>query len=212
MNMTLPDIPTTLAPGTARMIAHEANLEELHFKHLDLTAVKATNLSLSEVVLEKCMLVEAYMEKLRATDVRIEDSDLSAANCTDASLIRVTFTKGRMAGLNVSGGLVRDVIFTGCKLDLANFRHTKLTRVQFVDCSFIETDFIGAELNQVSFAACTLEKTAFDQCKAKDVDLRGAQIVSLSGWQSLKGSTIDVMQLMSVAPQIALELGLKVTD
>jgi uncharacterized protein YjbI with pentapeptide repeats len=83
-----------------------------------------------------------------------------------------------------------------------------LRRVKFIDCTFTEADFLGATLHDVTFESCMLEKTIFEQVKCKQVDLRGSQLMEIKGWRSLKGATIDDLQLVTVAPYLANELGL----
>jgi uncharacterized protein YjbI with pentapeptide repeats len=212
MKIASPVVSVSLTAAIARCFTHEANLERLSFSDQDVASVEATNLSLDEVVIASCSFMEADLEKLRASDTRIDNSDFTATNCSNASFIRSAFSKNRMAGINLSRAVIKDVTFSGCKLDLANFRFSKLVRVAFVDCSLTDADFVSAELNHVTFTRCVVERTAFDHCKAFSVDLRGAQLISLSGWQSLKGVSIDTAQLMSIAPQIAQEIGLSVTD
>jgi uncharacterized protein YjbI with pentapeptide repeats len=210
MKVATPIIPLKLESGTPDLFIDDATLEGLQFAAADLTGISARNVTANEVVLDRCILLQAKLEKFRGMDLRMQHIDATAARCADASLLRSSITKCRMAGIDLSTSLLKEVTFEDCNLDLANFRYATLTRVQFIDCVLAEADFIGATLNHVTFVGCTLERTAFSQCKVTDVDLRGAHIISVSGWQSLKGATIDTQQLIAVAPQMAAELGLEV--
>ncbi|HSW65594.1 MAG TPA: pentapeptide repeat-containing protein [Bacillota bacterium] len=212
MKITLPDVPSELTPGSAALVKHEASLEGVLLQGLDLASVVSGNLNLNEVILRKCNLLQARLQRLRASDTEFDGCDLSAADCSESSFIRTRLSRGRMTGVILSNALNKDVTFLGCKLDMANFRFAKFTRVQFIDCSLVDADFTSAELEHTTFAGCTIERTVFHHCKVRQVDLRGAQLVSLSGWQYLKGATLDDAQLMSVAPQIAAELGLHIAD
>jgi hypothetical protein len=58
------------------------------------------------------------------------------------------------------------------------------------------------------FETSVLEKTVFDRTHCKQVDLRGSQLTELSGWGSMKGVIIDDLQLATMAPYFAHELGL----
>ena len=117
-----------------------------------------------------------------------------------------------MTGLDLSRSTLKDVTFEGCKLDMVNVRFAKLTRVQFIDCIMNEADFQAAELTDVAFQNSHLEKVEFGQCKLKSVDARSSQLFDIRGWQSLKGLTIDSAQLVSIAPQLAVELGLVIKE
>jgi hypothetical protein len=71
-----------------------------------------------------------------------------------------------------------------------------------------------AELEQRLYEELDLsiDQTSFDQITAKKVDLSGSTLISLVGWQSLKGTTIDSLQLLASATQIVTALGLKVKE
>ncbi|HEX6416748.1 MAG TPA: pentapeptide repeat-containing protein, partial [Candidatus Saccharimonadales bacterium] len=137
-------------------------------------------------------------------------SDFSGANISSGGLNRAEFANCRLGGTDFNTTSLHDVTFRGCKLDMANFRAGDLRRVVFIDCTLIEADFIGAQLHDVSFESCTLERVAFAQAKCKNVDFRTSELYELSGWSSLKGSTIDQVQLASAAPYLAHELGITI--
>ncbi len=117
-----------------------------------------------------------------------------------------------MTGLDLSRSTIKDVIFEDCKLDMANFRYTKFARVRFINCTLLETDFQAAELVDVEFQTSHMEKVEFGHAKVSRVDVRSSQLFDIRGWQSLSGLIIDSTQLVSIAPQLALELGLRVQD
>ena len=49
-----------------------------------------------------------------------------------------------------------------------------------------------------------------DYSRLTDVDLRGADLDTVRGIASLKGATVSFEQLMTLAPALAEELGLRV--
>jgi uncharacterized protein YjbI with pentapeptide repeats len=174
--------------------------------------LQAANVSLDECVLERLLLAQAKLEKMRVSDCDFRACDLTAANCSEGSLIRVRFAGGRMTGTDLNRAVIKDVVLTDCKLDMANFRFAKFTRVRFENCILTDTDFQNAELTDVEFASCLLEKTDFNNCKISRVDARGSQLFDIRGWPSLRGLKIDTTQLMTIAPELALALGLQITD
>jgi len=115
-----------------------------------------------------------------------------------------------MTGGDLSRSTLHDITFRGCKLDMANFRFADLRRVHFIECSFVESDFLSATLYDVRFESCMLEKTVFEQAKCRQVDLRSSDLYEISGWSSLRGAVIDGVQLASVAPYLAQELGISI--
>jgi uncharacterized protein YjbI with pentapeptide repeats len=79
-------------------------------------------------------------------------------------------------------------------------------------------DFGSAKLTRVRFTGSTLVGTDFTHVECKDVDLRGARLGSADtpgikgGYDRLGGTTIDSLQLMTLAPLLAQHLGIRVTD
>lgn len=213
MKVNKPKLDTnTLLPIAARQLTTEAKVEKAIIANVDLTGLSAKNMSFDEACLEKVTLIETMIEKLTLTDVLVKSCELSAAHCSESSFIRTRFVAGRMEGIDISRCTIKDVVFTDCKLDLANVRFSKLTRVQFINCTMSEIDFQGSELNEVTFQNCHLEKAEFAGCKVKAVDFRSSVLLAIRGWQSLKGALIDSTQLISIAQQLAAELGLMIAN
>jgi hypothetical protein len=212
MKITVPQLPPELVEIPAADFVSEASLEACRLVSADLAGTDASIISLDEVRLEKVVLAEAKLQKLAGRDVIAKNCDFSAANCAESSFQRSAFEGGRMTGLDCSKGVFKDVTFRGCKLDMANFRFCKLTSVKFKDCVLTDADFLAAELKDVSFESCLLERTEFTHSKLKNVDLRSSELIDLKGWQYLKGAIIDGVQLMTAAPYLANELGIKVAD
>jgi uncharacterized protein YjbI with pentapeptide repeats len=117
-----------------------------------------------------------------------------------------------MAGVDFSRAQIENVTFVGCRLDMANFRFAKLDGVIFEDCTLIEADFQVGDLANVTFSGCTIERAIFDQCKTRQVDARGSELREIHGWNYLRGLTIDHAQLVSIAPELAGELGITVKN
>ncbi len=194
----------------ANGIAAEASFRRTCLSNADLSSVRARNLSFDEAVLKKILFGEAWLEQLSLMDTELIRCDFAAARLVGSSLIRVHVRGTRWAGADLSWSIIKDVVFEDCKLDMANLRFSKLARVQFINCTLDETDFQVAELTDVVFDSCRLDKTAFDRCKLKAVDARSSQLFDIRGWHSLRGLTIDSVQLAAVAPELAAELGLVV--
>jgi uncharacterized protein YjbI with pentapeptide repeats len=195
----------------AQLVA-EASLDHISLKDTDASGLHARNLSLDESLLDKVSLSEARLDKLSISDSLLRHCDLAAASCGESSLIRIHIIGGRMTGTDFSRSTLKDVTFEDCKLDMANFRFAKFKRVQFINCMMSETDFQGAELIEIAFQASHLERVMFDQCTIKSVDARTSQLFDIRGWQALRGLVVDSVQLTTIAPQLASELGLVIKD
>jgi len=210
MKPARPRIPVQLASATVKMVIDEGDLEDSEIVGQDGTNSVVSGLGLSGTVFDKVLLTGALFERLAARDVIFKGSDFSGVNISSGAVNRGEFTSCRLSGTDFNKTELHDVVFRGCKMDMTNFRFGDLRRVTFIDCTLSETDFMGAILQNVSFESCTLEKVVFDRAKCKNVDFRTSDLYELSGWNSLKGSTIDHTQLVAAAPYLAHELGITI--
>jgi uncharacterized protein YjbI with pentapeptide repeats len=84
--------------------------------------------------------------------------------------------------------------------------------VTFENLLLRDVDFGSARLRRVSFPGCTLAGADFTKVTCVDVDLRGAELGITAGYESLRGATIDSVQLIALAPRLAHHLGITVAD
>ncbi|HSX00238.1 MAG TPA: pentapeptide repeat-containing protein [Patescibacteria group bacterium] len=214
MKLQAPKLPNRadLTPCDATQLMSETALESIRLQGVDASNLPIQSLSIDEAILEKVIFSGATLDRFSLSDAELLGCDFTATHCPGASLIRMQVTGGRLTGIDLSRSTLKDIIFDGCKLDMANFRYAKLTRVTFVDCLLTETDFQAAELSEVTFQSSILDRVEFGHCKVKMSDARTSQLLDIRGWEYLKGITIDSLQLMAVAPQLALEIGITIKD
>jgi uncharacterized protein YjbI with pentapeptide repeats len=212
MKLTAPQVSPQLEPAHLEDVLRDGELEAGQLADEEAVNVSCAGLELDEVRIDKMIFIGAHLSRLNARDVIVQRSDLSSANLADGYVNRVRFDACRLTGTDLNKVTLHDVVFEGCKLDLANFRFAELRRVRFVDCTLRETDFLGARMHDVEFQRCELERVTFDQANVQKLDLRGSELTELSGWRFLKGTTIDSLQLVAIAPYLAHELGFTVRD
>jgi uncharacterized protein YjbI with pentapeptide repeats len=105
------------------------------------------------------------------------------------------------------------VVVRGGKIDYLNLRTAKLKDVVFEGCVLVEPDFAGARLERVEFVDCVLKEADLTSVVLKDVDLRGAAELGIArGVDRLAGAVISSVQLMDLAPVLAVEMGIRVED
>jgi uncharacterized protein YjbI with pentapeptide repeats len=207
MKLSIPSFPARFETATLEELL-DGSLEDMLLEDVDATNRSVTALDLSGVKLERVLLTAAQCERVNARDVVVKGSDFSAANFSNGVWNRTEFTNCRMSGVDFSKTSLHDVMFKSCRLDMANFRFADLRRVKFVDCMMTEADFLGARLVDVTFEMSDLEKAVFGTASCTRVDLRTSRLTDIVGWKSLKGATIDAVQLIAAAPSLANELGI----
>jgi uncharacterized protein YjbI with pentapeptide repeats len=152
------------------------------------------------------------LRKSRFTDVTMREVRFVATDLAETSWQDVTLAGCALAGVQAFSAGLRRVVFRDSKLDSVNFRGGSLIDVTFENCVLLDADFGGARLQRVSFGGCTLARADFTKVTCTDVDLRGARLGITAGYESLRGATIDSVQLVELAPLLARHLGLTVSD
>lgn len=212
MKIAAPQLLKVLTDSNLEIFEEDGLLEDVRLFDISADSFVFAGADIRGVVIEKCTLHALQLSRLTARDLQVQNSDISAGSLAGAGINRSQFINCRMSGIDFSQSRLHDVTFRSCKMDVANFRFGDLRRVEFIDCQLNEADFLNATLTDVRFESCTLDRTVFDQTKCKKVDLRTSDITTISGWQSLKGVTIDSVQLTTIAPILAAVIGLNVRN
>jgi len=178
-------------------------------ENVDLAEIKAGD-TVDSSVFENIELSGATLKKV--TDCVFNNCLLFGNDLDGSWLRRVRFKSGMYSGIVLSDSTLVDIAFIGLKMNLSNFRISRFQRVEFSNCDLTEADFQGASFTAVSFKNCDLSGADFSHCKMNDVDLRSSKIASVKGLAGLRGAKIDTAQLMSVAHELAAEMGIKVDN
>jgi uncharacterized protein YjbI with pentapeptide repeats len=178
----------------------------------DLTGQDAGNARFLECTFQRCDLSD-----LRAPRARFSETGMYAVHGAGVDLSETQWqdcvvSGARLGAVQLFGAELRRVRFDGGKVDFLNLRGATLRDVEFVDCVLTEPDFGGATMTTVSFDGCRLIQPDFSQATLKHVDLSGAELAAPRGLASLSGAIISRLQLIDLAPALAGQLGIKVTD
>jgi uncharacterized protein YjbI with pentapeptide repeats len=174
--------------------------------------VRAAGARFIECAFSGVTLDGVTLRRSRLTDVWMREVRMMAADLAETGWLDAWLSGCALAGVQAFGSSLRRVTFRGCKLDSVNFRDATLTDVLFEDCVLRSADFGGARLTRVRFPGCELERADFTKVACTDVDLRGAALGITAGYDSLRGTVIDSVQLVGLAPLLARHLGITVED
>jgi uncharacterized protein YjbI with pentapeptide repeats len=152
------------------------------------------------------------LRKSRFTDTELRDTRFVACDLSETGWQDVTLAGCALAGAQIYSAAMRRVTFRDCKLDSVNLRNATLTDVKFENCLLRDLDFASATFKRVAFDGSTLERAIFSKVSCTRVDLRGATLGITAGYESLRGATIDSVQLVGLAPRLAAHLGITVAD
>jgi uncharacterized protein YjbI with pentapeptide repeats len=208
-----------LAPRLAVELARVSSitdLDDLEWSQVelscDLAGLAVEHLEIFESRLVDVRLTGAQLDRLRLTDVVIENCELSGAVLADVSLTRVEFRRCQMAALQLPAARLRDVRFINCKLDEANFRTATGERVQFDETQLVAADFYEAKIRCARFFDCDLTSAEFSRSELPAAVLQGSALEALQGAAYLKGVTIDSAQILPFALRLIGAMDICIDD
>ena len=204
----------SLISGQLGDIGDEAFHEGMEFTDLDLTEVDSTQATFLDCALARVNLGEAEapvnLTGARFSGTRIEDCRADTWTMPRGSLLHTEITGTRIGAGVVHDSVWEKVRFENCRISYLNLRGSKLTDVEFRDCVIDEIDLDRAKVSRIAFPGSTVSAFQCEGATLGNVDLRGLQPHKISGVHSLRGATIDEMQLMLFAELFAQELGITV--
>lgn len=186
-----------------------------------LESVRYAGLALSQLSLPGAEVVAAEFAGLSADEADLKGARLSEVvlDRVDIPVVRAARTRwrdvrvtGRIGSFEAYESELRSVHFVGCKLSFVNLRGAELLDVAFTDCVIEELDLLQSKVRRVRFDGCRIAQLDVQHSELHDVDLRGAELESISGLSHLRGTTVTSSQLTLLAPLLAAELGIVVED
>ena len=179
---------------------------------VDLSGADGRGSALERSRLHRVTLAGATLAGARLADLELDDVDAANGDWSRAGLTRVRLTGCRLTGLDLHEARLRSVEFRRCLLDYATLVSVDAERVVFDECSLVGVDLAGARLRAVRLSSCRLDDADLTGCRCQGLDLRGTTIGTIKGIGGLRGATIDTVQLLGLAGQLAAAAGLSVDD
>lgn len=163
-----------------------------------------------DVVLRDPDLSGAELRDCIFRDAVFASPNLATATIRGGLLTRVLVDGGRLTGLQVVEADVRDCRWRDCGADMATFRHARLEHVTFEGCSMREADFSGMRGAHVRFVDCDLRGASFHHAELTDSELRRCRLDDVEGVEGLRGTALELDELLGLAPTMARALGIAV--
>lgn len=143
-------------------------------------------------------------------DVTLEDCDVIGVLAQKSRLERVTITGSRLRGVSWAAGVIRDVTLDTVTGQDLSCRFSTLRVLTMRDCLLPEIDFTEAEFQQVVLERCDLRGARFDHAKVKSLRITGCNLAGATGAVDLRGASMDLDDLLSLAPSLAREIGITI--
>ena len=145
-------------------------------------------------------------------DVEIERGNLANLIAPELSLRMVKVTGARMTGVQWTRGLIADVVFRDCRIDLATFAGTTFERVRFEGCLLQQAEFREALLRKVRFEHCDLTEADLTGLRIDGCELRSCTLDGLAGAERLRGAAMPWGDIVGHAGLFASALGIRLLD
>jgi uncharacterized protein YjbI with pentapeptide repeats len=208
-----PRVAESLAPLEPEPEAEEvdgASWYQVSLAGVDLAGARVEEAEIEQCRLTRVGLAGAEIRHLTVVDSVIDHGDWANAIFESCGLRRVHLKENRMTGLTFIDGMVRDVEFVDCKLDLTNWRANTFTTVHFAQCDLSGADFAGADLRGVVFTGCELGGAQFSNAKANGARFLDCDLAGIGGIGSLAGATIRSGDLLTLTGLLARELDITI--
>jgi uncharacterized protein YjbI with pentapeptide repeats len=209
-----PDLPAELTvAGLAEADLYDGAAHfGLDVADLDLSDREAAGLEVDQSRYTAVKLGGVRLRRGMIKDAVFDRCDLANLRARETSVFRARLTGCRMTGLSWLAGVVRDVTFSGSRIDLASFSNTKFSAVVFTECRLDQANFGDADLAGVRFTNCDLSGAQFSGATLTGARFTGCDLTGISGITSMRGAIITSSDAFTLARIFADALGIKIED
>lgn len=206
----LPESLEQMPAGVA--VRDEDTLATVELRGAGWAGIHVSALRVYEAVLAGCDLSDAALTAPELTDTILLEPNLANAVIRGGSLTRVLVDGGRLTGVQFGETKVRDTLWRNVSADLAALRLAGLARVTFESCNLREADFTGAHCEWVRFHDCDLRGAIFSKARFENSEFRRCRLEGIEGVGSLRGTSMALDAVLTLAPALADELGISLLE
>ncbi len=136
-------------------------------------------LELARAKYARCRLVGDH-PKLKLRDLTAQACDARNTSLVDVVGTRLVLRDCQLLGVDVSGGVLRDVVLVGCQLRMARAFGASFERCWFQECDLREAEFEESRFDRVAFRDCNLAGARLLRSGLSGVDFRGSRVEGLA--------------------------------
>jgi uncharacterized protein YjbI with pentapeptide repeats len=213
---------TTRAPGIRALRLPELNdastaqleiddeRERERFVDIDLSGRDLMGIKFAECELDGVSLSDADLRSARFIESRLTRVNAPVLRAPLSTWREVVIEHSRVGSGELFESSWRSVSIQHCKIGYLNLRAAELIDVEFIDCVIDELDLGGSRATRVAFTGTSIAALDVARATLTDFDLRGVELRSVRGLESLRGATITELQLAELAPLLADHFGITV--
>lgn len=157
-------------------------------------------------------VLELDLDRPQLVDLRLDECDLSGISANGFGMRRVAMRGTRLRGVSLSKGQYDDGLLEDCATDELSMRFSGLRNVVFRNCDLTGADFYQATFEHVTFEGCRLRMARFHAATIKCLRITDCDLSGLAGALDLKGAVVSAADLPSLAPSLAGEAGIELSD
>jgi len=209
-----PDLPDSLT--VASLAETELDDGAVHYgldvADLDLSDQESANLEIDQSRYTSVNLSGVRLRRGMVRDAIFDRCDLANLRGRETSMLRTRLIGCRMTGFSILAGTIRDVTFSGSRIDLASFSNTRFSTVVFTECRLDQANFGDADLSGVRFINCDLTGAQFSSATLAGTRFNGCDLTGISGVTSMRGAIITGSDAFALARIFANALGIEIED
>ncbi len=158
---------------------------------------------------------EASVDRFDATgaswaDVRLRDIRAVELVARDGTWRAVEVVGGRVGTFDATRARWDAVTLRGLRIDYLSLASATVSDLSIIDCEIGSLDVPDATLARVAFEGCRVDEMDTHGLRARDVDLRGAEVLAFTDARSLAGIWIGARQAEVHAVAWAGALGIRI--
>ena len=204
-----PDLPAVLEDHSG--LRARDDLEAVRIE-LDDGDVEAPHSRIAESRIHAASLARFDLTGAALTDVAVDGLSAVEVVARDGRWRNVVVSGGRIGTLDAFRAEWDGVTLRGLRIDYLALASAEVSDVLIVDCTIGTLDVPAATLTRVRFEDSRADELDTRGLRAKDLDLRGLEVVSFTDVRSLTGATLEERQAELHAVAFAQALGIRVQD
>ncbi len=186
---------------------NEMDVRDFVFFDEIVDGLNISDVEISGCVFRNCKFRNCVFEGVSFNNCVFEGCDLSLLYMSQGSIMRTEIKNSKILGINLTYGIVNNVLFESTVCRFANFSEVRFTNAIFDGCDMNSATMDKCRVKQLAFSRCDLSGTNFCHTPLKSVDLRTNQIsgmVFVGG--ELEGAIVDTMQAVGLVKILGVEV------